>query len=62
LRDAERVEGSLEIRTPMGSTGDFLRSRSHVVAERRFETPRELFRFDYFGGVDDEDAAIALAA
>jgi hypothetical protein len=28
LRDAERVEGSLEIRKPLGSTSDFLRSRS----------------------------------
>jgi hypothetical protein len=62
LRDAERVEGSLEIRTPMGSTSDFLRSPAHVVAEQRFETPRVLFRFGYFRGMDDEDAAIALAA
>ena len=27
LRDAERVEGSLEIRRPTSSTGDFLRSK-----------------------------------
>lgn len=27
LRDAERVEGSLEIRKPLGSTSDFQRSQ-----------------------------------
>jgi len=35
LRDAERVEGSLETRQPTGSTGDFLRAKRRPLATQR---------------------------
>jgi hypothetical protein len=38
-RDAERVEGSLEIRTPLGSTSDSLRSLPMSPQETTMNAP-----------------------
>jgi hypothetical protein len=39
LRDAERVEGSLEIRKPMGSTSDWQRSQNTSTPESSTNAP-----------------------
>ena len=56
LRDAERIEGSLEIRTPLGSTSAFQSSPGTSTPAPTYEGAWQAFRFGHFKGLSDVEA------
>jgi hypothetical protein len=61
-KDAVKIESTLEIRTPTGSTGDFLKSQPKSEPGTSTKSPWELFRFVALRQAPHKQAAVMLAA
>jgi hypothetical protein len=57
LKDAKRVEGSLEIRKPLRIDERFSSLAKYVLAANYYECAWELFRFGHFKGLSHEAAS-----
>jgi hypothetical protein len=62
LQGAERVEGSLEIRKPLGLDQRLADLAKFVHSGQHYECAWDLFRYGQFKGLSDEEAGAQLGA